>query len=90
MSTVSRRSALGLAALALGSLVPVIGSAESGRSQLQFEIYRSRKQFRWRLKSGNGQIVATSGEGYTTKAACRNGIELIQREAATATLEDRS
>jgi uncharacterized protein len=36
-----------------------------------FEIFLdSQKQYRWRFRSGNGEIVAQS-EGYTTKAAAR-------------------
>lgn len=34
-------------------------------------------QFRFNLKAGNGQIILTS-EGYTTKAACLNGVESVQ------------
>ena len=34
-------------------------------------------QFRFNLKAGNGQIILTS-EGYTTKAACHNGIESVK------------
>jgi uncharacterized protein YegP (UPF0339 family) len=34
-----------------------------------FEIYQGANgEYRWRLKSGNGQTIATGGEGYTTKA----------------------
>lgn len=30
----------------------------------KFELYKSSNgEFRWRLKSGNGQIIASSGEG---------------------------
>ena len=37
-------------------------------------------QFRFNLKAGNGQIILTS-EGYTTKAACLNGIESVKTNA---------
>ena len=37
--------------------------------QARFEVYEDRAgEFRWRLVAGNDQIVATSGEGYATKA----------------------
>lgn len=33
-----------------------------------FEIYRDKKkEFRWRLKSSNGRIIAESGESYQRK-----------------------
>jgi len=34
-------------------------------------------QFRFNLKAGNGQIILTS-EGYTSKAACQNGIASVK------------
>jgi len=56
---------------------------------LTFEIYKDRKEeFRWRLKAANGNIVATSGEGYKAKEDCKKGIETIQKGAATAKVED--
>jgi uncharacterized protein YegP (UPF0339 family) len=56
---------------------------------LTFELYRdARKEYRWRLKATNGQIIATSGEGYKAKADCQHGIDLIQKEASKAKLEE--
>lgn len=50
----------------------------------KFEVYTDKKgEFRFRLKSGNGQIIAT-GEGYTTKAACMNGVESVKKNAEGA------
>jgi len=47
-----------------------------------FEIYTNQKngEFYFRLKARNGEIVLGS-EGYTTKAACKNGIESVQKNA---------
>jgi uncharacterized protein len=37
-------------------------------------------EFRWRYQaSGNHKIEADSGEGYTTYAACKAGIELVKK-----------
>jgi uncharacterized protein YegP (UPF0339 family) len=56
---------------------------------LTFEIYEdAKKEFRWRLKASNGQVIATSGQGYKAKADCRHGIELIQKEASKAKVEE--
>ena len=55
----------------------------------KFELYKDAKgEFRWRLKSANGQIIATGGEGYTSKAGAQNGISAVQRDGATAPVED--
>jgi uncharacterized protein len=56
----------------------------------KFELYKDAKgEYRWRLKSGNGQIIATGGEGYTSKAGALNGIEAVKRDATTATTDDQ-
>jgi len=54
-----------------------------------FVIYQDNaKKYRWRLKAGNGEIVADSGQGYTSKEGCKNGIALVQAYAAGASVED--
>lgn len=46
---------------------------------MYFELFQDVKQeWRWRLKAVNHQIVATSGEGYTTKQNAEHGIELVK------------
>ena len=55
----------------------------------KFEVYKDKAgEFRFRLKSVNGQIVASSGEGYTTKAACLNGVDSVKRNAPEAEVID--
>lgn len=41
------------------------------------------------LKASNGQVIATS-EVYTTEAACRNGIESVQKNAPIANVENQT
>lgn len=56
----------------------------------KFEVYQDNKgEYRFRLKAGNGQTIAT-GEGYTTKKACLNGIESIRKNAPDAKLDDQT
>lgn len=38
---------------------------------------RTNGEFQFNLNAGNGQTILTS-EGYTTKAACENGIESVK------------
>ena len=53
----------------------------------KFEMYTDKKgETRFRLKATNGQVIA-AGEGYTTKAACKNGIESVRKNAADAPVE---
>jgi len=54
----------------------------------KFEIYKDKKgEFRWRLRADNNEIIA-SGEGYTSKAGCKNGIESVKKNAGKARVED--
>ena len=39
---------------------------------------RKNGEFQFNLKATNGQVILTS-EGYTTKAACLNGIESVRK-----------
>lgn len=49
----------------------------------KYEIYQdSSGGFRFRLKAGNGEVIATS-ESYTTKAAAKNGIESVKANAGS-------
>ena len=41
------------------------------------------------LKATNGQVILTS-EVYTTKVACRNGVESIMKNAPIANVEDQT
>jgi len=52
----------------------------------KFEIYVDKsKEFRFRLKATNGQIIAVS-EGYTTMANCVNGVESVKKNAVDAAI----
>jgi len=49
---------------------------------------RKNGEFQFVLKAGNGQVILAS-EGYTTKAACENGIESVKKNAQTDARFDR-
>ena len=47
----------------------------------KFEVYKDKAgEFRFRLKARNGEIILV-GEGYVSKAGCKNGIDSIKRNA---------
>jgi uncharacterized protein YegP (UPF0339 family) len=57
----------------------------------KFQIYQDRKgEYRWRLRARNGEIIADSNEGYSRKASCKHGIDLVKQQAASATVEDQA
>ncbi|MEU0092701.1 YegP family protein [Kribbella sp. NPDC006257] len=56
----------------------------------KFELYEDKSGgFRFRLKAGNGEIIASS-ESYKTKAAAENGIESVKKNAGDATVDDQT
>ena len=55
----------------------------------KFEIFKDQRgEYRFRLKAPNGQIIAVSGEGFTTKQSCLGGIESVKKYAPTAQVHD--
>jgi uncharacterized protein len=56
----------------------------------KFEFYKDNAgKYRFRLKAGNGQIVAV-GEAYESKAAAEKGITSVQENAPSATIDDQT
>jgi uncharacterized protein YegP (UPF0339 family) len=54
----------------------------------KFEIYTDAAgKFRFRLVAPNGETIAT-GEAYSSKAGCKNGIESVKKNAPKATVKD--
>ncbi len=49
---------------------------------------RGNGEFQFNLKAGNGQTILTS-EGYTTKAACTNGIESVKTNSQDESRYDK-
>jgi|SRR5262249_11101735 len=50
-----------------------------------FEVYKDRGgEYRFRLKDGEGMLLAISGKGYDKKADVQAVIDLIKKEAAKA------
>ncbi|MFG1906431.1 YegP family protein [Kribbella sp. NPDC048928] len=57
----------------------------------KFELYKDKSgEFRFRLKAGNGEVIATSSESYKTKSSAMNGIDSIKRNAAEANVDDQT
>ena len=55
------------------------------RSLGRFEVFRDRaSEWRWRLVHRNGNIIATSGEGYTTKQNALKGMRSVMKNAPEA------
>lgn len=55
---------------------------------MKFEVYTDKKgEWRWRLKASNGQTVATPGEGFSSKTACMNNIDIVKKAGDAEVVE---
>ncbi|MFB6303871.1 MAG: HVO_2922 family protein [Haloferacaceae archaeon] len=56
-------------------------------SQGRFELYEdASERWRWRLRHRNGNVVATSGQGYTRKHNAQKGLHSVRSNAFGATI----
>ena len=56
---------------------------------MKFQIYADKGgEFRWRLVAANGQIVASSGEPFDSKANAKRAAENVRDNAGIATIEE--
>ncbi|GAA0517714.1 Uncharacterized conserved protein YegP, UPF0339 family [Halorubrum aquaticum] len=54
-----------------------------------FEVYRDRAgKWRWRLIHENGNVLADSGQGYSSRSKARQGLESVRSNVTAADLED--
>ncbi|MFO0202687.1 MAG: YegP family protein [Alphaproteobacteria bacterium] len=45
---------------------------------MKYEIYKDKQGlWRWRVIARNGRIIAESGEGYTRRARCLDGLHCL-------------
>ena len=69
----------------------VVDVPEGSRSLARFEIFLDRgSEWRWRLRHRNGNIIATSGEGYTQKHNAWKGLRCVMANAPEAAVTDES
>jgi hypothetical protein len=57
-------------------------------AQATFEVYEGRDgKYRWRLVHDNGNVIADSGQGYSSKQAAEKGLRSVKRNALGAAVE---
>jgi hypothetical protein len=87
---------LGLAAI-VGLMGPPFAAGQAKKDKggakaagtAVFELYKDTQgKFRFRLKDGEGGLLAMSVRGYDTKSDCQKIIAAIRADAAKAKLED--
>ena len=57
----------------------------------KFNVYKDKGgEYRWKLVHQNGNIVADSGEGYSSKANAMKGIQTVKKDAPDAPIEEQT
>ena len=70
------------------SPVPMVAT-DVPKTLAEFELFRDRNdEWRWRLRHRNGNVIATSGEGYTRKHNARKGIRSVVENASGAEISE--
>lgn len=55
----------------------------------KFEIFEDKAdEWRWRLRDGNGEKVATSGESFASKSNAKRAAQNVKDTASVAQVED--
>lgn len=63
--------------------------AETKASLAKYELYQDKAgEWRWRLRHQNGNIIADSAEGYSSKAAAQKGIESVKKNVGEAEIKE--
>jgi amphi-Trp domain-containing protein len=70
---------------------PATKTGDEVRPLARFELFRDRvEEWRWRLRHRNGNVIATSGEGYTRKHNALKGLRSVVRNAPNADVREES
>ncbi|WP_321111599.1 HVO_2922 family protein [Halorussus salinisoli] len=57
-------------------------------AQASFEVYEGKDgKWRWRLVHDNGNVIADSGQGYSSRRAAEKGLRSVKRNALGAAVE---
>ncbi len=56
----------------------------------KFVIKATKTGFTFSLKAGNGEIIATGGEVYSSLDSCKNGCASVTKNAPIAAIEDQT
>ena len=59
------------------------GAAQAADA-FKFEVFQdAKKEYRWRLKNDEGKVVATPGQGYSSKKYCEESVEKFKTNVSS-------
>ncbi|OTF01621.1 HVO_2922 family protein [Halorubrum sp. SD683] len=62
---------------------------DEGGSDAVFELFRDKAdKYRWRLRHGNGNVIADGGQGYASKQKAKQGLRSVKSNAPGAAVEE--
>ena len=65
-----------------------MSDADGERLRATFEVYQDgRGEWRWRLRHRNGNIIADSAEGYSSKISALNAVDTVRSVARDARID---
>jgi uncharacterized protein YegP (UPF0339 family) len=63
---------------------------EPGESKAEFEMYKDKaSEWRWTLRHDNGNIIADSAEGYSSKSKAKQGLDSVRKNTPGAPIKER-
>jgi uncharacterized protein YegP (UPF0339 family) len=64
--------------------------SQRGRAGAEFEICRTESgEFRWRLLTEDGDVLAASGSQYPSRSACRRAIDQVRALGPNASVKEQ-
>lgn len=65
-----------------------MSDADDERLRATFEVYEDDAgEWRWRLRTANGNVIADSAEGYSSQSAALNGLDTVRAVARGARID---
>ena len=65
-------------------------AADEKKAGASFDVYKDKGgEFRWRLRTTNTQVIATCGQGFSSKQACTSSIDSVKKNAADAPIVEK-
>ena len=59
------------------------------KADATFEVYKDKGgEYRWRLRTLNTKVIASSGQSFSSKQSCIDSIESVKKHAAKADVKE--
>ena len=73
-------------ALVVGALLGFGARASGADPEMKFELYKDKTEYRWRLKAGDGAILATPAQGFKEMADAKACVDSVMMSGSDESL----